>query len=247
MGGLVFRHVVSAAIVPRGRRRVEETSVGPDPNSLLVWGAGGHGRVVADLVLATGGRIAGFIDRDASRVGQAVGRLGQVVLHEADWVEKLLGGGDFPAGAGGVALGVGDNKARADCRAALPTSVHLPPLIHPRAAVSPFAEIRRGAVVMAGAVVNTGSVIGEGAIVNSGSVVEHDCVVGDDAHVSPGAVLAGGVRVGRGAWVGAGSTVIQGVAVGEWAVLGAGAVVLRDVAAGSTVVGVPARPLRGEV
>lgn len=211
---------------------------------LLVWGAGGHGRVVADLILAGGGRVAGFIDRDSTRLGHAVaGADGRIVMAEAEWVERLRRDAPLPDGAAGVALGVGDNRARAACRAAL-GGVRLPALVHPRAVVSRFAELGRGAVVMAGAVVNAGAVVGAGAVVNSGAIVEHDCVVGDDAHVSPGAVLTGAVRIGRGAWVGAGATVTNGVMVGEWSVVGAGAVAIGDVAAGATVVGVPAKLLR---
>jgi sugar O-acyltransferase (sialic acid O-acetyltransferase NeuD family) len=212
-------------------------------HAVLIWGAGGHGRVVADVARAAGVKVAGFIDRDAGRIGTRVGNTdAEVVAGEAAFLSRLTAGMPLPCGATVLALGVGDNRTRSACRAKLDPSA-LPPLIHPSAVVSPSAVVGPGAVIMPRVVVNAGAVIGAGAIVNSAAVVEHDCVVGDDAHISPGAVLAGGARVGAGAWVGANATVLPLIEVGEWAVVGAGSTVTRNVAPGSTVVGTPARPL----
>jgi sugar O-acyltransferase (sialic acid O-acetyltransferase NeuD family) len=217
--------------------------VAAEVRGFLVWGGGGHGRVVADVVRAGGGTVAGFIDRDAAKVGQRVDATGAaVVATETEFLDCASAGRKLPAGAGLVALGVGDNRQRSRCRARLDPAL-LPPVVDPTAVLSPSAVVGRGAVIMPRVVVNAGAVIGAGAILNSGAVVEHDCAIGEDAHVSPGAVLTGGVKVGRGAWVGAGAVIIPGVSVGEWAVVGAGAVVIRDVAAGATVVGNPARPI----
>jgi sugar O-acyltransferase (sialic acid O-acetyltransferase NeuD family) len=214
-----------------------------DSLALLVWGAGGHGRVVADVARAGGAKVVGFIDRDTAKVGSSVaGGCAIVVASGADMTARLSAGEALPRGATAIALGIGDNRLRSACRAGIVRSL-LPPLVHPSAVVSPSAVIGSGAVVMPRAVINAGATIGEGAIVNSGAVIEHDCVVGNDAHISPGAVLAGGVVVGPGAWVGAGATLIPNIRVGEWAVVGAGAVVIRDVAGSTTVVGSPARPL----
>lgn len=206
----------------------------------LVLGAGGHGRVVVDLIQACGGRVVGFVDRDRTKVGQRVDGI-PVALDE----ESLLGRlrtGDLPDGAEALALGIGSNAARAAKLGMLPPS-RFPVLVHPMAAVSPSSRMGPGTVVLATAVVNPSARLGSGVIVNSGAIVEHDCVLGDAVHVSPGAVLAGGVQVGARSWVGAGATVIEGVRVGEGAIVGAGAAVVRDVPDGTTVVGVPARPL----
>jgi len=214
-----------------------------ETHALLICGAGGHGRVVADVARAAGARVVGFIDRDAAKVGQRVaGTDVDIALSEADLSKCIATDGPLPCGATAIGLGIGDNRARANCRTRL-ASVNLPPLVHPSAVVSPSAVVNAGAVIMPGVVINAGAVIGAGAIVNTGAIVEHDCVIGEDAHVSPGAILAGGVTVGRGAWIGAGATVIPQVRVGEWAVVGAGAVVIRDVTDSTTVVGNPARPL----
>ena len=215
-----------------------------ESHALLIWGAGGHGRVVADVARAARARVVGFLDRDVGKVGMSIDTAGaKVVVDEAELIAVLSGRRALPFGATAIALGIGDNRTRSECRARL-RGVPLPPLVHPSAILSPAAVVRDGAVVMPRVVVNTCAVVEEGAILNTAAVVEHDCVVGEDAHISPGAVLAGGVRVARGAWVGAGATIIPKVHIGEWAVVGAGAVVTRDVGDATTVVGNPARLLR---
>jgi sugar O-acyltransferase (sialic acid O-acetyltransferase NeuD family) len=215
----------------------------PGENLFLVWGGGGHGRVVADVARAGGATVVGFIDRDAAKVGLRISPSGDsIVLEEAVFLDRVMAGRGLPYSATCVALGIGDNAQRSRCRGRLDEAL-LPPIVHPASTVSSSARIGLGAVVMANVVVNAGASIGDGAILNTACVIEHDCVIGDDAHVSPGAILAGAVKVGAGAWVGAGATVIPGLSVGEWAVVGAGAVVIRDVPPGVTVVGNPARAI----
>jgi UDP-perosamine 4-acetyltransferase len=209
---------------------------------ILVWGGGGHGKVVADLVRARGGELAGYLDSDPAKLGQVVEPGGARVVLTPEALRGPDGAVRVPPGADAFALAVGDNARRWECRRAL-VGLPLPALIHPAAMVSPSARAGDGTVVFAGAVLNAAAVLGEAVIVNTAAVVEHDCEVGDAAHVSPGAVLAGGVRVGARAWIGAGATVIQGIRIGADAVVGAGAVVLRDVPDGARVAGVPARAL----
>ena len=201
----------------------------------LVWGAGGHARVVADVVRAGGGVVVGFVDRDPGRVGSPVDPSGRVVASEAG----LLAGD--AAGAEWLALGIGDNRLRQACLRRAP--LELPARVHPSAWVSPSARIGAGTVVMPMAVVNACAVLGGAVIVNTAAVVEHDCELADAVHLSPGAVLTGGVRVGERSWIGAGATVLPHVRIGADAMVGAGAVVLRDVPDGATVVGNPARAL----
>lgn len=209
---------------------------------LLIWGGGGHGKVVADLVRALGHELVGFVDADAAKRDEVVEPGGGRVVMIQDEFLARVDAGSLPAGAGAVVLAIGDNAARLRCLERLPDSL-LPSLVHPAAVRSPSAGIGEGTVVFAGAVVNAAARIGRGVIVNTAAVVEHDCVVDDGAHLSPGAVLAGGVHVGARSWVGAGATVIQGVRIGSDVVVGAGAVVIRDVPDGARVAGVPARPI----
>ena len=206
----------------------------------LVWGAGGHGQVVAELVRAAGGEVAGFVDAAADTLPSPASSCGApVIAEEALDSAVFSGGGDGQMSCDAVALGIGDNHMRLRCLATLP-GASLPPLVHPAAFVSPSAVLGPGTVVLAGAVVSTGARLGAGVVVNTRGVVEHDCVLGDGVHVAPGAVLAGGVRAGEGCWIGAGATVIENRTLGAHVIVGAGAAVIRDVPAETTVVGVPA-------
>lgn len=195
---------------------------------LIIWGAGGHGKVVLDVAMASGEyEDIVFADDDPPAAGEFQGR-------------PVVG---MPVDGGGVFLvSIGDNRTRAACYKKASESGLLPAtLIHPSAVVSPSARIGAGTVVMPRVVVNAEARIGEDCILNSGVVVEHDCVVGDHVHLSPGVVLGGGVRVGAFAQLGIGVIALPGAEIGEGAVVGAGAVVLKTVAPGVTVVGVPAR------
>jgi sugar O-acyltransferase (sialic acid O-acetyltransferase NeuD family) len=197
---------------------------------LVVYGAGGHGKVVADILLAAGEAVAGFLD-DGEAPGTIV--LGLPVLGGASWLRET------PAR---VALGVGDNAQRARvadvCVAA---GAPLVAAVHPRAVVAPSATLGDGAVVMALAVVNPDASIGRGAIINTAAVIEHDCVIDEFAHVSPNATMAGRCRVGALAHLGVGATMLPGRSVGDRAIVGGGALVSRDVPADRVAAGVPAR------
>lgn len=219
--------------------------MGPRPSSFLVWGSGGHGRVVGELVRAAGHRLAGYIDKDQEKIGTAVEPLGVPVMHlQEEFVVSIHESGRYPDGCDACAFGIGDNVLRQACLRDL-EGFSVPALVHPDAAMSASASIDRGSVVFPGAVVNTGARIGQVVIVNSGAIIEHDCVLEDAVHVSPGATLCGGVRVGERTWIGAGATVIHGISVGKDSVVGAGSTVIQDVPDECTVVGTPARSIRG--
>ena len=200
---------------------------------LAIWGAGGHGRVVADCAIAAGWREVAFFDdySDAASGPWRVVGSGQDLISGVETFD-------------GVLVAVGDNRerlARTDELARL--GLPVVSLIHPGAIVSSHSEIGSGTVVLAGAVINIGARIGRAVIVNTSASVDHDCLLADGVHVSPGARLAGHVRVGRTSWVGLGAVVRQGMEIGENAIVGAGAAVVKPVPSGVTVIGVPARPL----
>lgn len=202
---------------------------------VVVYGAGGHAKVVAYVVTCLGHEVIGLVD-DLLPAGTVRGGLS--VMGSGAW---LHGRSEEVA----VALGIGDNRIRNEtfqtCRR---LSIPCPSFVHPHATVAPSARLADGCIVMAGAIINPDAEIEAGAIINTAAVVEHDCRVGAFAHVSPNATLAGGVRVGAFAHVGAGASVIPGVEVGADTIVGAGAVVTKPVPARVVAVGVPARVIR---
>jgi sugar O-acyltransferase (sialic acid O-acetyltransferase NeuD family) len=209
---------------------------------LLIWGAGGHGKVVADVARAAGFEVVGFVDADRTKLGNVVEPGGAAVtMDEASLFESL---GSSARRFDALAIAIGNNRARLQACTRLGGRVELPVLVHPSAVISPSAALGEATVVMPQAVVNPAARVGMAVIVNTAAIVEHDCVVGDGAHLSPNATLAGGVEVGALSWIGAGATVIQQVRVGQSSIVGAGTVVIRDVPDEVTVVGCPARAVR---
>jgi len=215
-----------------------------DGSAILVFGAGGHGKVVADLARSAGFRFLGFVDRNPEKVGIAIpGGGGSVLYCDANLDPAFAATGALSGDRVAVALGIGDNSARL-AYADRYRQCEMPALVHPRATFSTESTIGAGSVVFANAVVNPGTTIGRACVINSGAIVEHDNLIGDGAHVSPGAVLNGGVHIGALSWIGAQAVVLPGVRIGARVIVGAGAVVLRDVPDDVTVVGNPARPIR---
>lgn len=202
--------------------------------TLLIVGAGGHGKVVADAAMASGGwnHIAFVDDRypcDPVLGFPVVGNIAALAALQSENPEAIVA--------------IGAPVARLDMLARIHTlGYRRPKVVHPAATVSPFATLGEGTVVLAQAVINPGAVLGVGVIVNTGAIVEHDCSLADGVHLCPRAVLAGTVTVGPRAWIGVGSCVRNNLVIHADVTVGAGAVVVKDLSAGMTAVGVPARP-----
>lgn len=196
-------------------------------NKLIIIGASGHGKVVADVAVHCGYKDIVFLDNDPEIKNCA----GYPVLGP-DTMTSELEGDVF------VAVGNAETRKKLMERDA---NRNFPVLIHPSAVVAKRAEIAAGSVVMAGAVINPGAQIGKGCIINTSSSVDHDCLVGDYVHISVGAHLSGTVVVGMGTWIGAGATVINNVNICGGCMIGAGAVVIKDINEPGTYVGVPAK------
>jgi sugar O-acyltransferase (sialic acid O-acetyltransferase NeuD family) len=206
---------------------------------IVLIGAGGHGRVVLDILRVAGvHNPVGFIDADPQLAGQTVD--GIPVLGQANMLPKLKG-----QKVKGAIISIGDNQARRSyVKKITQQGFELINAIHPQSMVSPTATIGRNVVIAAGAVIGTQARIADSVIVNTSAVIDHECEIGEAVHICPAAALAGRVRVGALAFVGLGCNIIPCMKIGENAVIGAGAVVIDDVPDGATVVGVPGRVIK---
>lgn len=201
-------------------------------NKVIVFGAGGHARVVIDCLQDQGITVAGIFDAktltsDSSLGVPYLGNYDRSVAH------------DLP-----MIIAIGNNLSR---KTLAERSGHrFASAIHPSASLSANATVSEGIMILHRAILQTRSVIGKHVILNTGSQVDHDCVLEAFVHIGPGAVLCGSVTVGEGALVGAGAVVTPGITIGKWATVGAGAVVITDVPDHATVVGSPARIIKGK-
>lgn len=208
-------------------------------SKLVIWGAGGHATVVADIVrLSRRHKIVAFVDDSPN--GRTPQLLGAPIIREREMLAQILRGG-----AREIIIAIGDCAVRLHLASvAKEMGFSLASAIHPQATVASTAEIGAGTVIAAGAVVNPGSVLGENVIVNTCASVDHDCVLEDGAHICPGAHLAGNITIGRGVWIGIGATIIEGIRIGKGSVIAAGAVVVSDIPDGVLAKGVPAKVSR---
>lgn len=200
-------------------------------DNVVIIGAGGHGKVAADIVLSAGDRVLGFLD---DREGASIG--------EFPWLGRIK---DFRRILNARFLAaVGDASTREKITTQL-EGVRWYTAVHPQAVISHLdTKIGEGTVVMAGAVINPGAKIGRHCIINTGAIVEHDNQIGDFAHISVGAHLAGAVCVGSGTWVGVGASVRNNLTICEHVVIGVGSVVVKDIEEPGTYMGVPVRRTR---
>lgn len=199
---------------------------------VIIIGAGGHARVVADIVSSMGDRVLGFLDDRPD----AAGAYGIPVLGKVDDYIH------YPHAR--FLIGIGSSAVRQKLDQRL-SGVRWHTAIHPRAVISPLGtSIGEGTVVMANTVIDPGAKIGRHCILNSGSIVEHDDTIGDYVHISVGAKLAGTVTVGDHTWVGIGAVISNDITVCGGCMLGAGTVVVKNIEDPGTYVGVPARRIK---
>jgi sugar O-acyltransferase (sialic acid O-acetyltransferase NeuD family) len=206
--------------------------------SFVVIGAGGHSRVIIDLLRALNTETIqilsstnpNFIPNDIN-----------VLLFEDD---------DFPINPSDVqmAMGIGGVTSVSIRRLVYEKFVRkgyrFPVLKHPAAYISSNVVCESGCQIMAGTMVQTGSKIGKNTLINTGAIVDHDCTIEDHCLISPGAILCGGIYMGKGSIIGPGATISQGVHIGENSLVAAGAVVINDIESGSKVQGIPAKVVK---
>lgn len=205
---------------------------------LWIYGAGGHARVVYDIVNAVGTySVAGFADDDARRAGQEF--FGHTLVTMREFQEASVA-----ANVRSVVIAVGDNHARESLAKRL-EKFDSPTVIHPSAVVSPHARIGRGTVVMPGAIIEAQAHIGNYCIINNAAIVGHGSVIGDYCHIGGNAIVCGEAGVGEGSFIGVGSCIPPGKTIGKRCMVCAGSVVTRDFPDGVKMLGNPARVFVG--
>ena len=202
---------------------------------LLIIGASGHGKVVADIAIQMNkwGNIRFLDDNEAVKDCMGLKVVGKVndsygYKDEADFI-----------------VAIGDNLIREKVQTDLEEKgLSIATLIHPNATIGRDVKIEVGTVVMAGVVINSSTKIGKGCIINTASSIDHDNVIEDYVHISPGANLAGTIKVGKKSWIGIGAVIIQGLTIGQSTTVGAGSVVTKDLSEDCTAMGSPARVIK---
>lgn len=197
---------------------------------LIIIGASGHGKVIADIAEKCGYTAIAFLDdsKDAKFC------MTYPVIGTTDQFNKYKDAHFFVA--------IGNAKIRENIQnKILENGFHVTTLIHPDAVIASHVSIGIGTVVMAGVIINPESRIGNGCIINTGATVDHDNNIEDFVHISVGSHTAGNVAIGQRSWIGAGAVVSNNVTICADCMIGAGAVVIKDIQQPGTYVGVPVR------
>ncbi|MCE7067683.1 acetyltransferase [Dyadobacter sp. CY326] len=195
---------------------------------MLIYGAGGHAKVITSTLKDCGKSIKKIFDDDPKkRLLLEIGIL--AYNHNADIDEQLI-------------IAIGDNLARKAVSKQI--SHHFGNAIHPAALIDKKAFYGPGTVILHGAIIQSDAIIGRHVIVNTGAIVEHDCIIADFAHIAPGAIICGGVSIGACTLVGAGSVIIPNLIIGKNCVIGAGSVVTKNIPDGAIAYGNPARIIK---
>lgn len=204
---------------------------------VVIIGASGHARVIADIVKKSNDELIGFLDDNEKIQGSIIFEDKIVLGNTSEEFIKKYSDCYF-------IIGIGSNHVRKIISQKYP-NLKWYTAIHPSAVIGSNVTIGEGTAIMAGTVINTGTNIGKHCILNTCSSLDHDNILEDYVHVSPGSHLAGTVKIGEGTWICAGVTVINNISIANNNVIGAGATVIRNIEENdSTFVGVPIRKLK---
>ena len=202
--------------------------------NVIILGASGHAKVLAEIVIKSGDNLIGFLDDNESLLNEEI-YLGKKVLGTLNDITKYKDNSFI--------IGIGNNKIRKDI-SLKNNDLNWYTGIHPSAVIASDVKIGEGTVIMPGVVINPGTTIGKHCIINTSSSIDHDNVINNYVHISPGAHLAGTVIIGEGTWICMGVNVINNIKIGSNNIIGAGATVINDVLDNNKVyVGVPAREI----
>lgn len=206
--------------------------------NVIIIGAGGHGKVIADIIEKSGDKVLGFLDDNVP--------INTIIIKEKDIkvLGKLVDIEKFISENPNIEfiIGIGNNKIRKGIADTKKLKYYT--AIHPSSQIALDVEIGKGSVVMANACINTSAKIGKHCIINTGVIIEHDNVIEDYVHISPNATLCGTVKVGEQTHIGAGVTVKNNTNICSNCIIGCGAVVVKDISKEGTYVGVPVQRIK---
>ena len=209
---------------------------------IIIIGAGGHAKVVADIILTRKEKlkenleIIGFLDDNFKNL-KYNNIFGIPILGDLENIKNFISK-DYS-----FVIAIGDNDIRKKISENY-SKLNYYTAIHPKSIISREVKIGAGTVVMANVVINPNSIIGKYCILNTSSVIEHDSRLGSYVHISPNVTLCGGVSIDDNSWIGAGSVVRQQIYIGKDVVVGANSVVVKDIENSCIVVGNPAKKIK---
>jgi sugar O-acyltransferase (sialic acid O-acetyltransferase NeuD family) len=204
---------------------------------IIIIGAGGHAKVIADIIIKRKKilnetiKIEAFLDDKYETK--------EIVYQDIPLIGKLNKINSLKKDDYYFIIAIGNNSIREEIANNYDLKYYT--VVHPSAILAEDVEVGEGTVIMANAVINSSVKVGSHCIINTSSVIEHDNKIDDFVHISPNAALAGDIKVGRKTWIGMGSSIIQGVKIGMNVKIGAGSVVLNNIDDNITAYGVPCR------
>ena len=203
--------------------------------NIVLFGTGGHAKVVADIVRRQGvHQVVGLVSSDGVAGDFVPGC--DVIADNDNFMSAI-----DKAGAQGAIVALGNINVKMSLVEKIKEHLEFVTAVHPSAIIDPTVNIGLGTVVMPSAVINASTLIGSHCIINTACSIDHDCSIGDYTHICPGVNIAGHVNIGREVWIGIGSVLIDQITIGERVVTGAGSVVVAPVGSDMKIRGVPAK------
>lgn len=207
--------------------------------NVVIIGAGGHAKVIADIIEKSKDKVYGFLDDHIEKETviikqkeiKVIGKVKDCIQLQKEYPELEF------------IIGIGNNYSRKDIVETYPNLKYYI-AIHPSSEIALDVKVEKGTVVMANTCINTSAQIGRHCIINTGAIIEHDDIIEDYVHISPNATLSGTVVVKELTHIGSGAVIKNGINICEKCIIGAGSVVVKDIYESGTYIGVPSKKMR---
>lgn len=204
---------------------------------VVIIGAGGHAKVIADIIEKSGDIVYGFLD-DNKEIGEKIVKNYKVLgnISECKYLQSDIKELYF-------VIAIGNNYIRKDIYERYTLNYYT--AIHPSCNLGIDVKIKEGTIIMPNVCINASSKIGKNCIINTGAIIEHDNDIQDYVHISPNVTICGTVQIGSCTHIGAGAIVKNNLSITDNCTIGAGAVVVKNIEEEGTYVGVPAKIVKG--